>query len=88
MTNARPSDPDPAQSPDVDSTGSAAPGVTPDSDSTSMQSDSATSKQSPTQRQSPTPQPGNKSAYVWIVAIVVVVLLVVIGLAGYAFEVF
>src|SRR5690606_20986691 len=41
MTNARPSDPDPAQSPDVDDTGSAPAGVTPDSDSTSLQSDSA-----------------------------------------------
>lgn len=88
MTNARPSDPDPAQSPDVDDTGSVPAGVTPDSDSTSMQSDSATSKQSPTQRQSPTPQPGNKSVYVWIAAIAVFVLLVVVGLAGYAFEVF
>ena len=88
MTNARPSDPDPAQSPDVDHTGSAPAGITPDSDSTSMQSDSATEKQSPTQRQSPTPQPGNKGPVVWIVVFAVVVLLVVVGLAGYAFTAF
>lgn len=98
MTNARPSDPDPAQSPDVDSTGSAPPGVTPDSDSTSMQSDSthsdsahpgrATEKLSPTQEQSPTPQPGRTSPIVWIVVIAIIVLLLVVGLVGYAFEVF
>lgn len=39
-------------------------------------------------RQSPTPQPGRKGPYVWIVLIVVVVLLVAIGLIGYALEVF
>lgn len=88
MTNARLSDPDPAQSPDVDSSGSVAPGLTPDSDSTSLQSDSATSKQSPTQQQSPPPKPGAKGAYTWIAVIAVVVLLLVIGLIGYAFEVF
>lgn len=88
MTNARPSDPDPAQSPDVDSSGAVSPGLTPDSDSTSLQSDSATRKQGPMQEQSPAPQPGNKSAYVWIAVIAVVVLLLVIGLVGYAFEVF
>lgn len=88
MANARPSNPDPSQSPDVDSHGAAPAGITPDSDSTSLQSDSATSKQGPTEQQSPTPQPGNKSAYVWIAVIAVVVLLVVIGLVGYAFEVF
>lgn len=88
MTNARPSDPDPAQSPDVDSTGSVPAGVTPDSDSTSMQSDSATEKQSPTQQQSPTPQPGRTSPVVWIVVIGIIVLLLLIGLVGYAFEVF
>lgn len=38
--------------------------------------------------QSPSPQPGRKGSYVWIGVIVVVVLLVVIGLLGYAFEVF
>lgn len=88
MTNARPSDPDPAQSPDVDDTGSAPAGVTPDSDSTSLQSDSATRKQAPTERQSPTPQPGRTSPVVWIVVIAIVVLLLVVGLVGYAFEVF
>ncbi|MBB1011219.1 hypothetical protein BXY47_0128 [Dietzia kunjamensis] len=88
MTNARPSDPDPAQSPDVDDTGSAPAGVTPDSDSTSMQSDSAARKQAPTERQSPTPQPGRTSPVVWIVVIAIVVLLLVVGLVGYAFEVF
>lgn len=88
MTNARPSDPDPSQSPDVDSTGSAPAGVTPDSDSTSMQSDGARDEQSLTQRQSPTPRSGNISAYVWIGAIALVVLLLVVGLVGYAFEAF
>lgn len=88
MTNARPSDPDPGQSPDVDAGGAAPAGLTPDSDSTSLQSDSATDKQGPLQQQSPTPQPGNKGAVVWIVAIAVVVLLLVVGLVGYAFEVF
>ena len=88
MTNARPSDPDPAQSPDVDDTGSAPAGVTPDSDSTSLQSDSAARKQSPTQQQSPTPQPGRTSPVVWIVVIGIIVLLLLIGLVGYAFEVF
>ena len=88
MTNARPSDPDPSQSPDVDSTGSAPAGVTPDSDSTSMQSDSASRRQAPTERQSPPPTNSRKGAYVWIGVIGVVVLLLVIGLAGYAFEIF
>ena len=88
MTNARPSDPDPAESPDVDETGSAPAGVTPDSDSTSLQSDSASRKQAPTERQSPTPQPGRTSPVVWIVVIAIVVLLLVVGLVGYAFEVF
>lgn len=37
--------------------------------------------------QSPSPQPGRKGPYVWI-GVIVVVLLVVIGLLGYAFEVF
>lgn len=82
MTHARPSDPDPAQSPDLDSGGSPTGPQTPDSDSTSMQSDSATMKQSPT------PKPGNKGAIIPIIIIGLVVLLLVIGLAGYAFEVF
>ena len=88
MTNARPSDPDPGQSPDLDSGGSPTGPQTPDSDSTSLQSDSATSKQGPRQQQSPTPQPGRKGPIVWIVVIAIMVLLVVIGLVGYAFEVF
>ena len=40
------------------------------------------------EQQSPTPQPGNKGAYAWLVVIAIVVLLLVVGLAGYAFEVF
>lgn len=43
--------------------------------------------ESETMEQSPTPQPGRSGAYVWIV-VIVVVLLLVIGLVGYAFEVF
>lgn len=40
-------------------------------------------------KQSPSPQPGRKGPYVWIVVIVVVVvLLLAIGLLGYALEVF
>ena len=37
---------------------------------------------------SPTPQPGRTSPVVWIVVIAIVVLLLVVGLVGYAFEVF
>lgn len=88
MTNARPSDPDPRQSPDVDSGGSPTGPQTPDSDSTSLQSDSATRKQGPLEQQSPPPTGGTKGPIIWIVVIAVFVLLVVIGLAGYAFEVF
>lgn len=88
MTHARPSDPDPSQSPDLDSGGSPDGPQTPDSDSTSMQSDSATEKQSPTQRQSPNPTPSKKGAYISIFVIALIVLLLVVGLAGYAFEVF
>ena len=44
--------------------------------------------ESETMEQSPSPQPSRKGPYVLIGVIVVVVLLVVIGLLGYAFEVF
>ena len=81
MTNARPSDPDPAQSPDVDSGGSPTGPQTPDSDSTSLQSDSAAIGQSPT------PMPGRKGPVLWIVVTVIFVLLVVVGLVGYMFEI-
>ena len=43
--------------------------------------------ESETMEQSPSPQPGRKGPYVWT-GVIVVVLLVVIGLLGYAFEVF
>ncbi|AWH96314.1 DUF6480 family protein [Dietzia psychralcaliphila] len=82
MTHARPSDPDPADTPDVDSAGSPDGMQTPASDSTSMQSDSKTMKQSPT------PLPSKKGAYISIFVIALIVLLLVVGLAGYAFEVF
>lgn len=88
MTHSRPADPDPSQSPDLDSGGSPTGPQTPDSDSTSLQSDSATNKQGPLQEQSPTPKPGSKGAIIPIIIIGLVVLLLVIGLAGYAFEVF
>ena len=88
MINARPSAPDPGQSPDVDSTGFAPAGVIPDFDSTSMKSDSASRVLAPTERQSPPPTTSRKGAYVWIGVIAVVVLLLVIGLVGYAIEAF
>ena len=88
MTHARPSDPDPGQSPDVDRAGSPASGQPPASDSTSMGSDSATTQQDPAQDQSPTPQPTKKGAYIWIAVIVLFIILMAVGVMGYAFELF
>lgn len=87
MTHTGPSDPDPRESPDVDSGGSPTGPQTPDSDSTSMESDSGPRKLSPTERQSPTKTNSSKGPLVWIVVIAVVVLLVVVGLVGYMFEI-
>lgn len=86
MTHARPSDPDPAQSPDVDSGGSPTGPQTPDSDSTSMQSDTPRTL-SPTERQSPTKKNSNTVPALALVVIAVVVLLLVVGLVGYLFVV-
>lgn len=86
MTHARPSDPDPRQSPDLDAGGSPTGPQTPDSDSTSMQSDSGPRKLSPTERQSPTKTNSSTGPILLIAAIVVVVLLLVVGLVGYMFE--
>ncbi|MGX1857085.1 hypothetical protein ACWIFB_06555 [Dietzia sp. NPDC055340] len=85
MSNARPSDSGPHEHPETGKPGPAgAPGEpqTPDHAGTERVSESETMEQSPT------PQPGKTGAYVWIVVVVVVVLLLVIGLIGYAFEVF
>ncbi len=87
MTHARPSDPDPAQSPDVDSGGSPTGPQTPDSDSTSMQSDSGPRTLSPTERQSPTKTNSSTVPVLALVVIAVVVLLLVVGLVGYVFVV-
>ena len=86
MTHARPSEPDPRDRPgQPDQPG---PAGSPDDPRVPDHAGTERVSESETLKQSPTPQPGRKGAYVWIVAIVVVVLFVVIGLAGYAFEVF
>lgn len=81
MTHARPSDPDPRQSPDIDRGGSPTGPQTPDSSSTSLRSDSARTEQSPTKKNSST------GPVLVIGLIVVVVLLLVVGLVGYMFEI-
>lgn len=86
MTHTGPSDPDPTDTPDVDSGGSPTGPQTPDSDSTSMQSDSGPRKQSPTERQSPTKTGSTKGPMLWLIVIGVIVLLLVVGLVGYMFE--
>lgn len=88
MSHARPSDPDPGQSPDVDHTGSTDSGQTPASDSVSMGSDSAGSARDPADDQSPSPQPGKKGAYLWIALIVLFIVLMGVGVMAYGFEVF
>lgn len=88
MTHTGPSDPDPGQSPDLDAGGSPTGPQTPDSDSTSMESDSGPRKLSPTERQSPTKKNSSTGPILVLVVIVVVVLLLVVGLVGYMFEVF
>ena len=87
MTHARPSDPPPPPPPDLDGGGSPIGPQTPDSDSTSMQSDSGPRTLSPTERQSPTRKNSSVGPVVWIVVIAVVVLLLVAGLVGYLVEI-
>lgn len=79
MTSPSPSDPDPRESPDLDSGGSPHGSQTPDSDSTSLQSDAADTEQSPA--------PSNTRAGVFLV-IGILVLIAVLMVIGVVFGVF
>lgn len=78
MTSNTPPDPDPTNSPDLDAGGSPTGPQTPDSASTSLASDSARTGQSPTKSNS------NTGVYLILGLIVAMILLLVIGLVGYA----
>lgn len=78
MTSHTPPDPDPTDNPDLDAGGSPVGPQTPDSDSTSLASDSARTGQSPTKSNS------KVGVYLILGLIVAMVLLLVIGLVGYA----
>ena len=74
-----PPDPDPSDSPDLDAGGSPVGPMKPDSDSTSLASDSARTGQSPTKSNS-------RAGIVVLLAIVVLVVLVMVfGLVGRMF---
>lgn len=79
MANNLPSDPDPSESPDLDAGGSPSGPQTPDSDSTSLASDSARTGQSPTKSGS------RIGIYLLLGIIVLVVLVMVLGLVGRLF---
>lgn len=79
MANSLPPDPDPSDSPDLDAGGSPTGPQTPDSDSTSLASDSARTGQSPTKSGS------RLGVYVVLGIIVLVVLLMALGLSGRLF---
>ncbi|MCT1434923.1 DUF6480 family protein [Dietzia maris] len=74
-----PPDPDPSDSPDLDAGGSPVGPMTPDSDSTSLASDSARTGQSPTKSNS------RVGIVVLLAIVVLVVLVLVFGLVGRMF---
>ena len=76
MTNTRPSDPDPVDSPDLDAGGPPTGPQTPDSDSPSLDSDSARTGQSPTKSNS------RIGIVILLGLIVLVILVLVLGLVG------
>ena len=79
MTSTPPPDPDPSDSPDLDAGGSPIGPQTPDSDSTSLASDSARTGQSPTKPNS------RVGVYIVLAVIILVVLLMALGLVGRLF---
>lgn len=78
MNRNGPPDPDPTNSPDIDGGGAPVGPQTPDSASTSMESDSAATGQSPP------PRGKNGIPAVFLIALAVVLLLVIAGLIGFA----
>lgn len=79
MTNTTPPDPDPIDSPDLDAGGSPTGPQTPDSDSTSLGSDSARTGQNPTKSNS------RIGIIILLGLIVLVILVLVFGLVGRLF---
>lgn len=81
MTHGGPPDPDPANTPDVDGGGAPVGPQTPDSASTSMDSDSAATGQSPP------PRGKNGMPVLFLIGLAVVLLLVAAGGIGFALSV-